>query len=313
MAFIFISYRKEDSGDCINDLRMKLKSLMPDDRFYLDVHGIYPSDRLQAKLDKQVRMADVLLAVMGPQWLTCKSDTGRQRLHDPADHLRRKLHTALASDMKVLPVLVHGARMPDKGELPDDLQKLAVLPACSLDDGEFDSGIDELHRQVQKLIKQAEKTFEAESQKVDEIMEEILEADGDLEIVPGVAWDDFYPIGDWHCNIKPRAQDPDFPPNVRVSFDFSVNGEGNFKGLWKHIDLDGVETETIDQFKVTGDWLLNVDHRQFQRVVGLRLRGTAKSGEEFEWEIPIDERVGGAYQGKDEEGRSYYLQKRQLD
>jgi hypothetical protein len=310
MAFVFITYRKQDSGAGINDLRMKLKSLMPDDRIYLDVPGVYPSRRLQTKLDRQLKRANVMLTVIGPDWLTGGADDGRALLDAVDDPLRQKIATALELEIKILPVLVHGGHLPRAGDLPADLRALADLPYHEIRDDHLDQDVEDLERRLRDLIAAAEQSFEEETQRVDAIMEEILEADGEVELAPGLAWDDFYPIGEWHCDIEPAPQDPVFPPGVRVAFAFSVGGDGQFRGLWTHLAGDTDGRAPLEAFDVTGDWLLNVDHSKFERVIGLRLRGSAKNGEEFEWEIPLDEQSGESYQGRDELGRIYIMTRR---
>ncbi|MGH3792738.1 MAG: hypothetical protein ACRDQ9_18475 [Pseudonocardiaceae bacterium] len=43
----------------------------------------------------RVRTAPVLLAVVGPRWLTATDPTGRRRIDDPDDWVRRELAEAL--------------------------------------------------------------------------------------------------------------------------------------------------------------------------------------------------------------------------
>jgi hypothetical protein len=67
----------------------------------------------------------VLLAVIGPGWLTATDEDGQRRLDDPDDIVRLEIQTALERGIVVIPVLVEGAVMPRPRKLPEGLAKLA--------------------------------------------------------------------------------------------------------------------------------------------------------------------------------------------
>jgi hypothetical protein len=79
-----------------------------------------------------VRFCDVLLALIGPQWLTISDEHGRRRLDDPDDLVRLEIEAALVHNIRVIPVLVDGARMPRADELPPSLARLARRQAVEL-------------------------------------------------------------------------------------------------------------------------------------------------------------------------------------
>ena len=62
--------------------------------------------------------ADVLIAVIGPNWATAADGSGRRRLDKPDDFVRLEVGGALRRDIRVIPVLVGGAKMPDAHEFP---------------------------------------------------------------------------------------------------------------------------------------------------------------------------------------------------
>jgi len=74
-----------------------------------------------------VRSARVLLVVIGPRWLTATAPTGRRRIDDPADWIRRELAEAFTAGVRVIPVLTDQAQMPTEAELPADI---AALSRC---------------------------------------------------------------------------------------------------------------------------------------------------------------------------------------
>ena len=67
----------------------------------------------------------VLLVVIGGWWLTATGEDGRRRLDDPGDFVRLEIEAALARHVRVIPVLVDGARMPRAADLPASLEGLA--------------------------------------------------------------------------------------------------------------------------------------------------------------------------------------------
>ena len=84
----------------------------------------------------------VLVALIGRQWTTIADEEGSGRLDDPGDYVRLEVQTALARGVRVIPVLVDGARPPREQQLPAGLQELAGLNALELSYGryEYDAG-----------------------------------------------------------------------------------------------------------------------------------------------------------------------------
>jgi hypothetical protein len=79
-----------------------------------------------------VGSCDVLLALIGNDWLTITDEDGRRRLDDPADFVRLEIEAALARNVRVIPILVEGARMPRAVELPASLAGLVRRQALEL-------------------------------------------------------------------------------------------------------------------------------------------------------------------------------------
>jgi hypothetical protein len=61
-------------------------------------------------LNKQVAACDVFLAVIGPNWVNEKDSRGRRRFDNPDDFVTIEIAAALARNIRVIPVLVDGAR-----------------------------------------------------------------------------------------------------------------------------------------------------------------------------------------------------------
>ena len=83
------------------------------------------------KIREAVASCDVLLAVIGRQWATMRDKQGR-RLNNPDDWVRLEIEAALERDIPVIPVLVDGAELPSKKQVPESLGELVYRQAIEL-------------------------------------------------------------------------------------------------------------------------------------------------------------------------------------
>lgn len=67
--------------------------------------------------------------MIGPCWLTATDLTGRRRIDDPEDWIRRELVEAFAAGVRVIPVLTDDAILPREAELPADIARLSRCQA----------------------------------------------------------------------------------------------------------------------------------------------------------------------------------------
>ena len=85
-----------------------------------------------------VESCDVLLALIGEDWLSISDAHGRRRLDDPDDFVRLEIEAALARNVRVIPILVGDATMPRAEELPHSLARLARRQALEFSPVRFD-------------------------------------------------------------------------------------------------------------------------------------------------------------------------------
>jgi WD40 repeat protein len=100
-----------------------------------------------------VSTCQVLLAGIGPYWLTATDQDGRRRLEDPDDIVRMEIAAALERDIRVIPILVAGAQMPRSHELPKNLAGLARRNALSLRHESFHSDTDRLLNEIEPILR----------------------------------------------------------------------------------------------------------------------------------------------------------------
>jgi hypothetical protein len=139
MPRIFVSYRREDSGDASGRLGDGLKARLGRDNVFMDVDNIPVGVDFRQHLAQAVSRCDILLAVIGDHWLEARyaegPKQGQRRLDDPDDYVRIEIQSALARNIRVVPVLVRGATMPRPDDLPGDLKPLAFRQAAEVRPG----------------------------------------------------------------------------------------------------------------------------------------------------------------------------------
>ena len=145
MKTVFISYRRDDSKYQARRIYDALLNVLPASHVFMDVGSLKVGDDFVEVLEGWVAKCDVLLALIGAHWLDAKdARTGKRRLDDENDLVRIEVREALKRGIKVVPVVLDGARMPDNLELPADLQKLARRNAEFVEFRTFDTDVDRL-------------------------------------------------------------------------------------------------------------------------------------------------------------------------
>jgi TIR domain-containing protein len=129
---IFISYRREETAYPAGWLYDRLADRFGSDQVFKDVDSIQLGDDFVDVITRAVGACDVLLAVIGREWLTITDARGRRRLDNPNGFVRLEIEAALTRNVRVIPILVDGASMPDAAELPESLARLVRRQALEL-------------------------------------------------------------------------------------------------------------------------------------------------------------------------------------
>jgi TIR domain len=152
---IFISYRREDSAAWAGRLSDRLKSHLPTAQIFMDVDNIEPGADFVQAIEDIVSACDVLIAVIGHRWLTSSDHWGKRRLDNPQDLVRLEVATALKRGIRVVPVLVEGAKIPKAGQLPNDLKLLVRRNALEIGHTRFNSDSENLIAAVERALGEA--------------------------------------------------------------------------------------------------------------------------------------------------------------
>lgn len=149
---IFISYRREDTAYPAGWLFDRLAEHFGPGQVFKDVDSVDLGDDFAEVITTAVGSCDVLLALIGDRWLSITDDTGRRRLDDPDDFVRLEIETALARGIRVIPILVGGARIPRAEELPPSVAKLARRQALELSPSRFEFDTNRLLKVLDQTL-----------------------------------------------------------------------------------------------------------------------------------------------------------------
>ena len=215
---IFINYRRDDSAGTAGRLHDRFVQTFGRKNLFMDVDHIPAGVDFVDFLRSQVAACDVFLAVIGPNWLDAKDDSGRRRFDNPDDFVTIEIAAALARNIRVIPVLVDGARTPKADKLPDSVKPLARRNAVEVRNTHFGRDAEALANKVAEALKDARPVTRQSSIMASAVA--WLMATGHWRTVAGsatallllVGWIGLYQMGvpvwvPW----TPRAEQPDAP------------------------------------------------------------------------------------------------------
>lgn len=138
---VFVSYRRDDTRDLAGRLADRLRAVPEIRAVFLDVDEIAPGADFAMGIERALARDPVCLIVIGDRWVG-ERDGGVARIHDDGDFVRREAAAALASSLRVVPVLANNAAMPVAATLPADLGRLPTLNAVPLRHATFDHDVN---------------------------------------------------------------------------------------------------------------------------------------------------------------------------
>jgi formylglycine-generating enzyme required for sulfatase activity len=148
---IFISYRREDTAGHAGRVFDRLSSHFGDDSVFMDIDHLQPGEDFVQVIEDAVGSCGVLIAIIGRQWLSSPGNDSR-RLDNPLDFVRLEISAALNRNIRVIPILVQGASMPNPQDLPEDLSRLTRRHALELSDLRWRHDIDRLTGAIEKAL-----------------------------------------------------------------------------------------------------------------------------------------------------------------
>lgn len=134
---IFISYRRADSAAVTRTIYEHFCSEFGAETIFFDVDTIPAGVDFRSHIAGCIDMTAVLVAVVGRRWQRRSRWPGwfggKARKAD--DPVYTEIELALAAGTAIIPVLVHGAKMPSPAELPSSLSEFLYKNAVKVRDG----------------------------------------------------------------------------------------------------------------------------------------------------------------------------------
>jgi hypothetical protein len=150
MSRIFISYRREDSLLYADMLQEDIGEHYGADAVFRDLDDIGPGIDFVQAIDAALSQTEIMLVLIGPKWL---GPEGSRRLHEKGDYVRMEIATGLRrTNVRVIPVLVGGAKMPPGEQLPEDVRSLSRRNAFEIKDASWSRDRRDLLQQLDEIL-----------------------------------------------------------------------------------------------------------------------------------------------------------------
>jgi hypothetical protein len=146
---VFISYRRRFDQGFARLLKLELTKAFGDESVFRDVEDIAPGEVFPQRIDDAVKSCDTFLALINPGWVETVAS-----LQNPEDFVRLEIAAALGAGVRVIPVLIGGAQMPKKEDLPEDVRALTLRQAEELSDSRWDDDVRHLIEAIRKPFAQ---------------------------------------------------------------------------------------------------------------------------------------------------------------
>jgi hypothetical protein len=143
---IFFSYRRADAAYVVGRLRSLLEAELGGECVFLDVDSIHAAQDFPEIIDQGISQSNVLMVVIGKEW-----SKGIER---PNDFVKEEILAGLRRNIPVLPVFIEGQSMPDKSQLPVEIQELTDRNGLPLRaDPDFDTDASRLLEELVQIWK----------------------------------------------------------------------------------------------------------------------------------------------------------------
>ena len=149
---VFISYRRDAGAGYAGRIADALVEHFGQDKVFRDIDSLEPGLDFVEAVERAIESSEVLLAVIGKNWLAVTDAAGQKRLENPDDYVRTEIATALKRHIRVIPLLIQGAAMPSARDLPDDLAPLSRRNAFEIHDSSWRDDIQRLISMLERAI-----------------------------------------------------------------------------------------------------------------------------------------------------------------
>lgn len=153
MERVFISYRRTDAESDAARIADRLRNEFGDDEVFFDTNTIEAGARWRERIDVALATAKLVIVVIGRNWLDARDDKGALRLGAAGDTVTHEVSQALARNVPIIPVRLHGAPLPKADQLPHLLEALIEYNDCEVRSGQaFEGDVQALVATVRNTL-----------------------------------------------------------------------------------------------------------------------------------------------------------------
>ena len=151
---VFINYRRADTSAYAGRLADSLIARFGADSVFMDIDTIPLGVDFRDVIDEALSDCDVVLALIGREWLQLLGSNRRRRIDNTNDYVRLELEAALRRPgVLVVPILVQGADMPSERALPPSLAPITFRNNFELSDRGWRANVETLCAALEALQK----------------------------------------------------------------------------------------------------------------------------------------------------------------
>jgi pterin-4a-carbinolamine dehydratase len=151
-APIFISYRRSDSSSESGRLHSTILRELGSGTVFMDTSSIEPGTQWSNELKDALQAAQIVIVMIGPNWLRASDEFGMRRIDQADDWVRQEIASALQDHKKLLPLLVKGAQLPPPDKLPPSISALTQRQAVEIRDAYWEHDIKLALEQLRLVV-----------------------------------------------------------------------------------------------------------------------------------------------------------------
>jgi hypothetical protein len=95
MSAVFVSYRRENTAGEARALFNDLAARLGENSIFMDVDSVALGRDFRVVLEETTASCDLMLVLIGRNWVDAKDEGGRTRLENPGDYVRLEIEAAL--------------------------------------------------------------------------------------------------------------------------------------------------------------------------------------------------------------------------
>jgi hypothetical protein len=154
---IFISYRGgPDQNWATETIYTRMTEAFGADAVFKAGNALRPGEEFPPALRREAASCPVMLACIGPGWLTATASDGGRRLDSPDDWVRQEIAISLQAGNHVVPVLIgnrNQVSVPNPDQVPESIRAMLYRQAVWLaPGGGLDAAISMLVGRLAELV-----------------------------------------------------------------------------------------------------------------------------------------------------------------